>query len=202
MGFKNKHAEENLTYEAEARGIQPKRLFFAKKLSKAEHLARLQVADLALDTRIVNGHTTTSDALWDLELVTNKAYFNPCFYTMLGYEPYEMPQSFETWNSLIHPEDKDDTLKKINEYVEKKILKADPFQTLDQEGVGEMVKIAIKNGRKTKKKLEIGICGEHGGDPESVMFCHRVGMNYVSCSPFRVPVARLAAAHAVLEGKK
>ena len=86
-------------------------------------------------------------------------------------------------------------------YVQNGILPADPFQTVDQEGVGEMIAMAIQRGRKTKPKLEIGICGEHGGDPESVKFCHRVGMDYVSCSPFRVPIARLAAAHAVLEEK-
>ncbi len=79
------------------------------------------------------------------------------------------------------------------------ILPADPFQTLDQEGVGELVRIGIERGRRTRPNLKVGICGEHGGDPESVKFCHRVGMDYVSCSPFRVPIARLAAAHAVLE---
>ncbi|MDI6757435.1 MAG: pyruvate, phosphate dikinase [Endomicrobiia bacterium] len=84
-------------------------------------------------------------------------------------------------------------------YIEKGILKYDPFQTLDQTGVGELIKIAIARGRKARKNLKIGICGEHGGDPESVKFCHRVGMNYVSCSPFRVPIARLAAAQVVVE---
>jgi len=79
------------------------------------------------------------------------------------------------------------------------ILRADPFQTLDQEGVGELIQLAIERGRKTRPNLKVGICGEHGGDPESVKFSHRVKMDYVSCSPFRVPIARLAAAHAVLE---
>jgi pyruvate,orthophosphate dikinase len=87
-------------------------------------------------------------------------------------------------------------------YVEKGILPDDPFQTLDQEGVGEMVHIAVERGKKGRSDIEIGICGEHGGDPESVKFCHRVGMDYVSCSPYRVPVARLAAAHAVIEEEK
>lgn len=86
-------------------------------------------------------------------------------------------------------------------YLEKGILKNDPFETLDQAGIGELIKIAIERGRKTRKNLKIGICGEHGGDPESVKFCHRVGMDYVSCSPFRVPIARLAAAQAVIEAK-
>jgi len=87
-------------------------------------------------------------------------------------------------------------------YTERKILREDPFQVLDQEGVGELVKIGTQRGRRAKKDLEVGICGEHGGEPSSVKFCHRVGMDYVSCSPYRVPIARLAAAQAKLEEKK
>jgi pyruvate,orthophosphate dikinase len=86
-------------------------------------------------------------------------------------------------------------------YLDKKILRVDPFTTIDQQGVGELIKIGIERGRSTRPDLEVGICGEHGGDPESVKFCHRIGMNYVSCSPYRVPIARLAAAQAVIEGK-
>jgi pyruvate,orthophosphate dikinase len=78
-------------------------------------------------------------------------------------------------------------------------LPADPFQTLDQDGIGQLIEMGVKGGRSTKPDLKIGICGEHGGDPESVKFCHRTGFDYVSCSPFRVPVARLAAAHAAIE---
>jgi pyruvate,orthophosphate dikinase len=82
-------------------------------------------------------------------------------------------------------------------YIQKGILPKDPFQTIDKEGVGQLVELGIKRGRKTRPTLKVGICGEHGGDPESVIFCHNVGMDYVSCSPFRVPIARLAAAQAV-----
>ncbi len=87
----------------------------------------------------------------------------------------------------------------ITKYLEKKILKKDPFSTIDVNGVGELVKIGVKKGRKTKPKLKIGVCGEHGGDPESINFFNKTGLNYVSCSPFRVPIARLAAAQAVLK---
>jgi pyruvate,orthophosphate dikinase len=84
-------------------------------------------------------------------------------------------------------------------YVEHGILPKNPFQTLDRDGVGELVKMGVRRGRKTRPELEVGICGEHGGDPNSIDFCHIAGLNYVSCSPFRVPVARLAAAHAALD---
>ena len=87
----------------------------------------------------------------------------------------------------------------MGDYLAKKILPADPFQTLDQASVGKLVEIGIKGGRSTNANLKVGICGEHGGDPESVAFCHKIGMNYVSCSPFRVPIARLAAAQAALK---
>ncbi|PIX76916.1 MAG: pyruvate, phosphate dikinase [bacterium (Candidatus Ratteibacteria) CG_4_10_14_3_um_filter_41_18] len=96
---------------------------------------------------------------------------------------------------------RDDAGKFIQDYLSKGILKSDPFQTIDQDGIGKLIEMGIKQGRKTRKNLEIGICGEHGGDPESVKFCHQIGMDYVSCSPFRVPIARLAAAQAVLEEK-
>jgi pyruvate,orthophosphate dikinase len=89
----------------------------------------------------------------------------------------------------------------VPEYIKKGILPDDPFQSIDQAGIGELIKIAIERGRKTRKDLEVGICGEHGGEPKSVEFCHRAGMNYVSCSPFRVPIAKLAAAQAVLKEK-
>ena len=84
-------------------------------------------------------------------------------------------------------------------YVEQGILPKNPFQTLDRDGVGRLMKMAIEDGRKTRPELEVGICGEHGGDPDSIEWCHMIGNNYVSCSPFRVPIARLAAAHVALK---
>jgi len=86
-------------------------------------------------------------------------------------------------------------------YIEHKILPEDPFQSIDQEGIGPLIAMGVERGRKARPDLKIGICGEHGGDPASIEFCHRAGLNYVSCSPFRVPIARLAAAHAVLREK-
>ena len=89
----------------------------------------------------------------------------------------------------------------VRQYIEGDIFKKDPFQVIDFEGIGQLMRIAVEKGRKVKKDLKIGICGEHGGEPDSVKFCHNIGLNYVSCSPFRVPIARLAAAQAVLEEK-
>ncbi len=93
---------------------------------------------------------------------------------------------------------RDDSGKFLNDYIDNKIFDVDPFVSIDQNGVGELVKIASSRGRKTNKNIKLGICGEHGGDPKSIEFCSRTGLNYVSCSPFRVPVARLAAAQAEL----
>ncbi len=90
----------------------------------------------------------------------------------------------------------------VPDYVEKKILPADPFQILDQEGIGELIQFGIERGRKARPGLKVGICGEHGGEPSSVGFCHKVGMDYVSCSPYRVPIARLAAAQAAIKSAK
>ena len=93
---------------------------------------------------------------------------------------------------------RDDAGTFLPQYLTDGVYPHDPFQTLDTEGVGELVRIAAERGRSVKKDLELGVCGEHGGDPESIRFCHEVGLDYVSCSPFRVPVARLAAAHAAM----
>jgi pyruvate, orthophosphate dikinase len=93
---------------------------------------------------------------------------------------------------------RDDAASFLGIYTGKGILPADPFVTIDREGVGELVRIASERGRKVRGDLKLGICGEHGGDAASVTFCHEVGLDYVSCSPFRVPIARLAAAQAAL----
>ena len=87
----------------------------------------------------------------------------------------------------------------LPDYIDKKVLEVDPFQTLDAGGVGQLVEMAVAKGRSTRKDLKCGICGEHGGDPASVKFCVRTGLDYVSCSPYRVPIARLAAAQAAIE---
>ena len=97
---------------------------------------------------------------------------------------------------------RDDTGKLITEYRDKNILPEDPFQTLDQNGVGKLVETAVKLGRSTRPNLKLGICGEHGGDPKTVEYCNGLGLNYVSCFPFRVPIARLAAAQAVVKAEQ
>lgn len=94
---------------------------------------------------------------------------------------------------------RDDAPKFLKFYKEHGIIKTDPFEVLDQEGVGQLVEMGVKKGRSTRSDLKVGICGEHGGEPSSVKFCAKLGMNYVSCSPFRVPIARVAAAQAAIE---
>jgi pyruvate,orthophosphate dikinase len=96
---------------------------------------------------------------------------------------------------------RDDMGSFLGAYIENEIFKKNPFATLDQVGVGQLIEIAIKKGNATRPGIKLGICGEHGGDPDSVKFCHRAGLTYVSCSPYRVPVARLAAAQAAIEEK-
>ena len=97
---------------------------------------------------------------------------------------------------------RDDTGNLIKEYIARGIIDTDPFQALDQTGVGKLVRLASENGRKTRPNIKLGICGEHGGDPATIFFCHEVGLNYVSCSPFRVPIARLAAAQAAIRERQ
>jgi pyruvate,orthophosphate dikinase len=96
---------------------------------------------------------------------------------------------------------RDDAALFLSKYTEQGILANDPFVTLDREGVGELVSIGAERGRATRPDIKLGICGEHGGDPASIAFCEEIGLDYVSCSPFRVPIARLAAAHAALNRK-
>ena len=97
---------------------------------------------------------------------------------------------------------RDDAGKFLEEYYRRKIFESDPFAKLDQTGVGKLVELAIQNGKKTRPNIKLGICGEHGGDPSTIEFCHNVGLNYVSCSPFRVPIARLAAAQANIKNPR
>jgi pyruvate,orthophosphate dikinase len=97
---------------------------------------------------------------------------------------------------------RDDAGKFLNSYYETKIYEQDPFAKLDQTGVGQLVKMAAEKGKATRPNIKLGICGEHGGDPQSVEFCHEVGLTYVSCSPFRVPIARLAAVQATINNRK
>ena len=97
---------------------------------------------------------------------------------------------------------RDDAAKFLDSYYEHKIYEFDPFAKLDQTGVGALIQMAAEKGRSTRPDIKLGICGEHGGDPSSIEFCHRIGLNYVSCSPFRVPIARLAAAQAAIKDEK
>jgi pyruvate,orthophosphate dikinase len=96
---------------------------------------------------------------------------------------------------------RDDSVKFMNDYLGKGVIAADPFVSLDQDGVGELITIAAERGRKARAGLKLGICGEHGGDPASIAFCEKAGLDYVSCSPFRVPIARLAAAQAAVRAQ-
>ena len=97
---------------------------------------------------------------------------------------------------------RDDAAKFLGAYYEHKIYEFDPFAKLDQVGVGALIKMAAEKGRATRPNIKLGICGEHGGDPSSIEFCHNIGLNYVSCSPFRVPIARLAAAQAAIKEQR
>lgn len=97
---------------------------------------------------------------------------------------------------------RDDSGKFLDDYVNSNIFKIDPFVSIDVDGVGQLVKIACENGKRNNPKIKLGICGEHGGDPDSIDFCHNAGLHYVSCSPYRVPIARLAAAQSKIRSKQ
>ena len=96
---------------------------------------------------------------------------------------------------------RDDSGRFLDAYIQKGVYERDPFVTLDQEGVGDLMRIAVERGRRVRPDVKLGICGEHGGDPASIQFCETIGLDYVSCSPYRVPIARLAAAQAALSGQ-
>jgi len=106
------------------------------------------------------------------------------------------------WRSPLRSGCRDDMGNFMMPYIENEVFKKNPFATLDTVGVGQLMRIAVEKGRASRPNIKLGICGEHGGDPDSVKFCHKLGLNYVSCSPFRVPVARLAAAQAAIEEKR
>ena len=109
-----------------------------------------------------------------------------------------MPRKLAASSQTTYGISRDDSASFLGTYIAKGIYPIDPFISLDREGVGELVRIAVERGKKSRNSLKLGICGEHGGDPASVTFCHEVGLDYVSCSPFRVPIARLAAAQAAI----
>jgi pyruvate,orthophosphate dikinase len=169
--------------------------------------------------------TCTVNELTDQRKLVDKIYAEVCKTLGLSKIPFmygtmiEIPRAALTANKMAEAAEffsfgtndltqmgfgfsRDDIGGFVPDYLEKKILRDDPFQTIDQEGIGELISLGINRGRMTRPKLKVGICGEHGGDPDSVKFCHRVGMNYVSCSPFRIPIAILAAAQAAVEEKR
>jgi pyruvate,orthophosphate dikinase len=168
--------------------------------------------------------TCTTNELGDQRAIVDRAYREVCAKLGLERIPYlygtmiEIPRAALTANRMAESAEffsfgtndltqmgfgfsRDDIGSFLPDYLAKKMLPEDPFQSIDREGIGELVKVGIERGRATRPNLKVGICGEHGGDADSVKFCHDVGMNYVSCSPFRVPIARLAAAQAAVQDK-
>jgi len=166
------------------------------------------VAELVFVRRIVNRVCEEVSRQYGLAAIVHK------FGTMIeiprsalrAHQMAELAEFFSFGTNdltqLTYGFSRDDTAEFLPNYLEKNILPADPFQTLDPWGVGELIKIAVERGRKTRPDLKIGICGEHGGDPASVKFCFKAGLDYVSCSPYRIPIARLAAAHAAIEASE
>jgi pyruvate,orthophosphate dikinase len=168
--------------------------------------------------------TCTTNELGDQRAIVDRVYKEVCGKLGLGRIPYmygtmiEIPRAALTANRMAESAEffsfgtndltqmgfgfsRDDIGSFLPDYLDKKILPEDPFQSIDKEGIGELIKVGIERGRSVRPDLKVGICGEHGGDAESVKFCHGAGMNYVSCSPFRVPIARLAAAQAAVQDK-
>ena len=132
-------------------------------------------------------------------------YLDPPLHEFLPTSSYDIAQLAKDMNDLTQMTfgfSRDDAGGFLNDYYEKKIFEQDPFARVDQKGVGKLIEMAVAGGRKTRPEIKLGICGEHGGDPSSIDFCHRMGLSYVSCSPFRVPIARLAAAQAAINHKK
>jgi pyruvate, orthophosphate dikinase len=162
-------------------------MMFTRKLVEAEAVAVQQAAGQKVEHKIGTMIELPRACLVAGDLAKHADFFsfgtNDLTQTTLGYSRDDAAGTF------------------VPVYLEEKILKNDPFQVIDTVGVGRLMKMAVEEGRATNPNLEVGICGEHGGEPESVAFCHTLGLNYVSCSPFRVPIARLAAAHAALADK-
>ena len=158
------------------------------------------------------------------ELIKLDAFYGENLVTIILNNPYQMVEDisgigFKTADKIAeHAEffsfgtndlsqmtfgfSRDDAGKFLNDYYTKNIFESDPFAKLDQNGVGQLVEMATLKGRSTRPDISLGICGEHGGEPSSVEFCHKIGLNYVSCSPFRVPLARLAAAQAAIKASE
>lgn len=179
---------------------------------------RKAVPEIMIPVTCTRGELDHQKAIFDRVMEEVKAKFGlrklPCLYgTMIeipraALQAGKMAETAEFFsfgtNDLTQMGfgfSRDDIGTFLPDYLTAKILPADPFATIDQDGIGELIRLGIERGRATRPDLKVGICGEHGGDPDSVEFCHRVGMDYVSCSPFRVPIARLAAAHAAIKHK-
>ena len=188
INVQNKHADWNVKPEIMIPLVgDVKELKFVKKIVVETADAVIAEAGTKLEYEVGTMIEIPRAALTADEIAANADFF--CFGTN---DLTQMTYGFS----------RDDAGKFLNAYYDKKIFESDPFAKLDQDGVGKLMKMAIELGKPANPKLHCGICGEHGGDPSSVEFCHKIGLDYVSCSPFRVPIARLAAAQAAInEGK-